>query len=109
MFRVSRLLRGFEVGQIPPAFAKHHVGDDRWCNQLARAFAAVPASDTTMYDWVNLLKDKELFKEKNFIGGEWVDSVDGDTIDVRPPRCISRHPLLIKLTSGEGFSTACER
>jgi hypothetical protein len=92
MLRVSRLARGFEVGQIPLAFAKHHVRNDRWCNQLARAFATVPTSDGTMRDWVELLKDKDLFKEKNFIGGEWVDAVDGETIDVSPPHRLRRLP-----------------
>ena len=90
MFRVSRLVRGFEVRQIPLAFAKHHVGNDRWCNQLARAFAAGPASDASMHDWVKLLKDKDLFKEQNFIGGEWVDAASGETLDVRNPSCVDR-------------------
>ena len=100
MLRVSRLLRGFEVGQIPLAFAKHHVRNDRWCNQPARAFAAIPTSNGTMHDWVELLKDKDLFKEQNFIGGEWVDAANGETIDVSPPFRPGRLPLLIKLTSG---------
>ena len=45
-----------------------------------------------MHDWVNLLKDRDLFKEKCFIGGEWVDAVDGETIDVRSPTLMSRDP-----------------
>ena len=88
MLLVSRLLRGFNgSAQLPHAFKAGHVAASISRRHLPlRAFAAGSASGA-MHDWVDLLKDKELFKEKCFIGGEWVDAVDGETIDVRSPTC----------------------
>ncbi len=86
MLIVSRLLRGFNgSAQLPHAFKAGRVASTVSRRQPPfRAFAAGSASGA-MHDWVNLLKDKDLFKEKCFIGGEWVDAVDGETIDVRSP------------------------
>lgn len=46
-----------------------------------RAFASAGAAPNL--EWVELLRDKDLFKQQCFIGGEWVDAGDGETIDVR--------------------------
>ena len=86
MLLVSRLLKGFNgSAQLPHAFKASRVAISvsGRCPPI-RAFAAASASGA-MHDWVDLLKDKDLFKEKCFIGGEWVDAVDGETIDVRSP------------------------
>lgn len=86
MLQVSRLLRGFSgSAQLPLAFRSGHVVDTvSRCHPTIRTFAAGTTANA-MHDWVKLLKDPELFKEQCFIGGEWVDAVDGETIDVRPP------------------------
>ena len=48
----------------------------------SRAYTSV-TRQAPNFDWVDTLRDKELFKQQCFIGGEWVDAGDGETLDVR--------------------------
>ena len=51
-------------------------------SSVYRAFSSSMSHEPNL-DWVNSLRDKELFKQQCFIGGEWVDAGDGETLDVR--------------------------
>ena len=93
--QLGRLGQGLTSPQLLVNFASARPSNQSVIlgRNFCRAYAT--AEPATNMQWVELLQDKDLFKQQCFINGEWIDAADGEKLDVRlryRPDSLLRHP-----------------